>query len=123
MYLMGMVQYDEASDSYVAVGELEFAGELRRRTMAKNMKSVKKVMLSTLVDSAEVGNPVTSTNLVKLVTLMAMQPMANGLEMDQVELQAIEAKDSIYEIFGAYPASWRPTRCSSSSLVSWRATT
>ncbi|CAL1127448.1 unnamed protein product [Cladocopium goreaui] len=100
MYLMGMVQYDEASDSYVAVGELEFAGELRRRTMAKNMKSVKKVMMSTLVDSAEVGNPVTSTNLVKLVTLMAMQPMANGLEMDQVELQATEAKDSIYEIFG-----------------------
>ena len=123
MYLMGMVQYNEASDSYVAFGELEFAGELRRRTMAKNMKSVKKVMMSTLVDSAEVGNPVTSTNLVKLVTLMAMQPMANGLEMDQVELQAIEAKDSIYEIFGAYPASWRPTRCSSSSLVSWRATT
>ena len=103
MYLMGMVQYDESSDSYVAVGEWEFPEELRRRTMAKNMKAVKQVMLNTLMDITEGGSLPISTNLVKLVTLMAMQPVATGFEMDNVEVKLIEARSSYFEVFNVYP--------------------
>jgi hypothetical protein len=103
MYLMGMVQYDESSDSYVAVGEWEFAEELRRRTMAKNMKAVKQVMLNTLMDIPEGGSLPISTNFVKLVTLMAMQPVVTGLEMQNAEVKLIEARSTYYGFFNVYP--------------------
>jgi hypothetical protein len=67
------------------------------------MKAVKQVMLNTLVDIPEGGNLPISTNLVKLVALMAMQPMANGFEMDKVEVEMVEARSSYYEVFNAYP--------------------
>ena len=87
----------------VAVGEWEFAEELRRRTMAKNMKAVKRVMLNTLMDSPEGGSLPISTNFVKLVTWMAMQPVVAGFEIQNAEVKLIEARSTYYEVFNVYP--------------------
>eukprot|EP00435_Cladocopium_sp_Y103_P004476 s4658_g1.t1 len=103
MYLMGVVHYDEASNSYMAVGEIEFNEEIRKRAMAKNMKAVRSAMLSTLVDGAENINLPLATNLVKVVALLAMQPVVTGINVEETEVTAIGAKETYYEVFANSP--------------------
>ena len=92
MFLMGMVFYDEANKVYMPVGEDEFNEEMRQKALGKSMKAVRQVMLNTLSDGAEGLQVQVSKPMVKLMTLLAMQPMVDGLEVEIIELKAMEAK-------------------------------
>ena len=118
MFLMGMVYFEESTNSYVAVGEAEFHEEIRRRSMAKNMKEVRRAMFNTLVDGSTSGSIPLSTNLVKVVTLLAMQP--SGMHVDEVAFQVVETKYAYRSSLPTSRFSWRSMRCSFSSLVSLR---
>ena len=117
MFLMGMVYFEESTNSYVAVGEAEFHEEIRRRSMAKNMKEVRRAMLNTLADGSTSGSIPLSTNLVKVVTLLAMQPIASGMHVDEVAFQVVETKYAYRSSLPTSRFSWRSMRCSFSSLV------
>ena len=103
MFLMGMVYFEESTNSYVAVGEAEFHEEIRRRSMAKNMKEVRRAMLNTLVDGSTSGSIPLSNNLVKVVTLLAMQPSASGMHVDEVAFHVVEAKCACRGFFAYKP--------------------
>ena len=99
MFLMGMVVYDEATKSYVPVGEAGFNEEMRKKALSKNMKVVRQVMLNTLSDGAEGLQAQVSKPMVKLMTLLAMQPMVDGFNAEMVELKVLEVKYVYLDFF------------------------
>ena len=92
MFLMGMVFFDESNKVYMPVGEEEFNEEMGKKTLGKSMKAVRPVMLNTLSDGAEGLQVQISKPMVKLMTLLAMQPMVDGIDVGIIELKAMEAK-------------------------------
>ena len=102
-----MVFCEETIKGYTAVGEMEFNEELRKKAMVKNMKVVRNVMLNTLTDSGE-GLPVPlSTNMVKVITLLAMQPMVAGMDInnikDKTNAGLVAVQYTYLEIFYDFP--------------------
>ena len=94
---MGVVVYDEATKSYVPVGEAEFNEEMKKKALGKNMEVVRQV-INTLSDGAEGLQTQVSKPMVKLMTLLAMQPMAKGACIDELKLEALMVKGYL-EIF------------------------
>ena len=96
---MGVVVYDEATKSYVPVGEAEFNEEMKKKALGKNMEVVRQVILNTLSDGAEGLQTQVSKPMVKLMTLLAMQPMVDGFNVEMAEFKALELKYVYLDFF------------------------
>ena len=95
---MGVVVYDEATKSYVPVGEAEFNEEMKKKALGKNMEVVRQV-INTLSDGAEGLQTQVSKPMVKLMTLLAMQPMVDGFNVEMAEFKALEVKYVYLDFF------------------------
>ena len=75
MYLIGLVEYDEASKGYIPVVEQEFINlYMQKKYMGQSMKTVRQVVLSTLADGMEEFLKQISKPLVKAMALSALHP-------------------------------------------------
>eukprot|EP00435_Cladocopium_sp_Y103_P026850 s3061_g6.t1 len=72
---------------------------MRKKALGKSMKRVRQVVLNTLSEGTEGLQVPVSKPMVKLMTLLAMQPMVAGVEMNQVELKALEIKYEYFDFF------------------------
>ena len=80
MYLIG--EYDEASKGYIPAGEQEFNLYMQKKYMGQSMKTVRRVVLSTVADGVEEFPKQISKPFVKAMTLLALQPVATGTRVD-----------------------------------------
>ena len=71
--------------------------------MAKSMKMVRRVMLNTLTDGAEGLQVPLSTSMVKVITLLALQPMVTDMDVPEVmaktNVEVVEMKYAYLEIY------------------------
>ena len=104
LHFMGVVSHDEIIEGYAAVGEVEF-NESGAQPDAEHF--------------TDGGEGPLSTNMVKVITLLAMQPMVAGMDIndikDKTNAGLVEMKYTYFEIMTSR-SSWRPMR---SSLSSW----
>ena len=82
MYLTALVEYDEASKGYIPAGEQEFNLYMQKKYMGQSMKTVRRVVLSTVADGVEEFPKQISKPFVKAMTLLALQPVATGTRVD-----------------------------------------
>eukprot|EP00435_Cladocopium_sp_Y103_P044781 s2986_g12.t1 len=98
MFLMGIVEFKDEIDCYVPVGEDEFNEHMQKKMIGQNMKAVRQVMAQTIIGGMENFKPKISTSMVRAMTLLAMQPMAKGIRVDELELDALLVKGYL-EVF------------------------
>ena len=84
MYLMGMVKKSEDEKGFMPVGEDDYVETIQRKTIAQDMKHVKKVMVQTLAE-ADGSKVAISTSMVKTVTMLALLPGVRGEVQDVVD--------------------------------------
>lgn len=70
LYFMGVVSHDETIEGYAAVGEVEF-NESGAQPDAEHF--------------TDGGEGPLSTNMVKVITLLAMQPMVAGMDINDIK--------------------------------------
>ena len=85
MYLIGLVYFNEETDKFEPVGQEEYDLYWQKKSLAANMKEVRKVMLKTLTDGTEVWKPKIPTSMVKAITLLALQPTVYGQMLGEIE--------------------------------------
>ena len=85
MFLIGLVEYDQNSKAYVPVGEDAFNAYLQKKAIGKTMKSVRQVMLKSLMDGMEDLPLKISKPMVKAVTIMALQPLVSGARLEEID--------------------------------------
>ena len=95
---MGMVQFNADIMEHEAVGEQEFTEHVQRKAMAKDMKVVRQVMMQTISNGLEGTEPKVSTGLVKAMTILALQPVANAIAPEEIEYKVVMAK-GYFEFF------------------------
>jgi hypothetical protein len=75
--------------------------------MAKSMKVVRNVMLNTLTDGGEGLQVPLSTNMAKVITPLAMQPMVAGMDINDIKDKTnpglMEMKYTYFKIFYDFP--------------------
>ena len=103
MFLIGLVEYDNISKACVPVGENAFNSYLQKKAFGKTMKSVRQVMLKSLMDRVEDLPLRISKLMVKAVTLMALQPLMNGARSDEFDYQVMVKHYGIVKIFLKHP--------------------
>eukprot|EP00435_Cladocopium_sp_Y103_P026822 s1787_g6.t1 len=102
MFLIGLVEYDPNIKGYTPCGEDEFNQYIQKKALGKTMKSVRQVMVNSLVSNdAELPIRI-SKPLVKAMTIMALQPVVNGARIDEVEGLVIQ-NYNLVEIFFTFP--------------------
>ena len=77
MFLIGLVEYDPNNKVYVPVGEDQFNAYLQKKALGKTMKSVRRVMVDSIVNGVEDLPVKISKPMVKALTIMALQPIAS----------------------------------------------
>eukprot|EP00435_Cladocopium_sp_Y103_P006539 s1805_g2.t1 len=92
MFLMNIVEFKDEIDCYVPVGEDEYNDYMQKKMIGQNMKTVRQVMAQTIAGGMENFKPKVSTSMVRAMTLLAMQPMAKGLRVDELNLDALLVK-------------------------------
>ena len=75
--------------------------------MAKSMKVVRNVMLNTLTDGGDGLQVPLSTNMAKVITPLAMQPMVAGMDINDIKDKTnpglMEMKYTYFKIFYDFP--------------------
>ena len=105
LFLLNVVNYDEAVGCYVPVGEEEYDNYLQKKAMGRQMKEVRQVMLNTVLDESMEHKPKIPKSLVKTVALLALFPGVRGQalndEVDKFMVQNFSLFDSIvvYPVF------------------------
>ena len=103
MFLIGLVEYDQNSKAYVPVGEDAFNSYLQKKAIGKTMKSVRQVMLKSLMDGVEDLPIKISKPMVKAVTIMALQPLVSGARLEEINYDLMVRHYSIAEFFFERP--------------------
>eukprot|EP00435_Cladocopium_sp_Y103_P042256 s218_g11.t1 len=89
MFLMNIVEFKDEIDCYVPVGEDEYNDYMQKKMIGQSMKTVRQVMAQTRAGGMENFKPKISTSMVRAMILLAMQPMAKGLRVDELNLDAL----------------------------------
>ena len=104
MYLIGIMEMkvEGSGQVFCRVGEDAFHEEIRKKNLAKKMKEVKDEMICALVtDESEIRAKV-SKSMVKMVTLLLLQPGVYGLPEGETEenytIEEYEGQN--YKVFG-----------------------
>ena len=103
MYLIGLVEYDGSSKMYVPAGEDEFNAYMQKKYMGQNMKTVRRVVLNVLANGMEEIPTQVSKPLVKAMTLLALQPVANGARTEEFNYQLMVKNFEYSELFMEFP--------------------
>ena len=82
MYLIGLVEMDamESEEKFAKVGEESFHHEMAKKMMTRRMKEVKREMMTIMVQETSEASPKIPNGMVKMVTLLLLQPVAFGSE-------------------------------------------
>lgn len=91
--------FSENTYGHEPVGETECNEYLRKKTLGKNMKSVRPFVLQSLNEGAEGLEIQVSKPMVKALALLALQPMACGYSFDKVEYDVV----AFHEVFFKQP--------------------
>ena len=102
MYLIGLVEYDNISKSCVPVGGDAFNSHLQKEALGKAMKSVRQVIVHSLMDGVEDMPRKISKLLVKAVTIMALQPLAQGARRDYINYMVMVRNFNLLEVMFSY---------------------
>eukprot|EP00435_Cladocopium_sp_Y103_P001319 s86_g1.t1 len=92
MFLMGIVEFKDEIDCCVPVSEDERNEHMQKMMIGKNKKAVRQVMAQTIAGGMENFKPKVSMLMVRAMTLLAVQPMAKGIRVDELELDALLVK-------------------------------
>eukprot|EP00435_Cladocopium_sp_Y103_P054615 s3212_g17.t2 len=102
MFLIGLVGYDPNIKGYAPCGGDEFNQYIQKKALGKTMKSIRQVMVSSLVNNdAELPIRI-SKPLVKAMTIMALQPVVNGARSEEVEGLVVQHYNLV-EVFFNFP--------------------
>ena len=84
MFLIGIVELHGggSDETFSKVGEEAFNQEVAKKVMAKQMKQVKREMVSAVIEGTANLSAKIPTSMVKMVTLLLLQPVAFGGEGD-----------------------------------------
>ena len=82
MYLIGLVEFhaEDSDEVFSKVGETTFNQEVAKKVMAKQMKQVKREMVNAVMEGTSNLTSKIPTSMVKMVTLLLLQPVAFGGE-------------------------------------------
>eukprot|EP00435_Cladocopium_sp_Y103_P006715 s4552_g2.t1 len=103
MFLLGLVEYDGTSKSYVPVGEDEYNSYLQKKAVGKTMKSVRQVMLKALTENNDETPIRISKPIVRAVTIVELQPMVSGYRNEEINYDMMVRHYSLVEIFLDFP--------------------
>ena len=87
MYLIGImeIKFEGSEQVFCRVGEEAFHEEIRKKNLAKKMKEVKNEMICALVNDENETKIKVSKPMVKMVTLLLLQPGVYGLPEGETE--------------------------------------
>ena len=85
MYLIGVMEMhvEGADQVFCHVGEAAFNEELRKKDLAKQMKEVKSEMVRSIVEGNNTTQVKISKSMVKMVTLLLLQPRVYGQHAEE----------------------------------------
>ena len=87
MYLIGLVEFhaEDSDEVFSKVGETTFNQEVAKKVMAKQMKQVKREMVNAVMEGTSNLTSKIPTSMVKMVTLLLLNPGAYGQPEDGSE--------------------------------------
>eukprot|EP00435_Cladocopium_sp_Y103_P050137 s2990_g15.t1 len=98
MHLLGLVEFDPSTKSYVTVGEDEFNTYMQKKYMGKSMKTVRRVVLNTLATGADELPNQLSKPVIKSLTILSLQPVVGGSRVDEVICSVMVKRYSYAEL-------------------------
>ena len=103
LFLIGMVCFDEAHGCYVPVGEEEFENYLKKKTISKNMREIRRALLSSLADGIDY-KPKIPKSFVKAVALLALFPEVHGHAFGDAVDELMVQRISFLDFLTSFPA-------------------
>ena len=104
MFLIGVMEMnvEGAEQFFCHVGEETFHEEVRKKNLALKMKEVRSEMISALVEEKNETKVKVSKSMVKMVTLLLLNPGAYGQQENESEenFTTDESKSQIFQVMG-----------------------
>ena len=104
MFLIGVMEMnvEGAEQFFCHVGEETFHEEVRKKNLALKMKEVRSEMISALVEEKNETKVKVSKSMVKMVTLLLLNPGAYGQQENESEenFTTGESKSQIFQVMG-----------------------